>query len=166
MRKLRGKLLTTGFAAILLATGCDRGDQPRNIGHPAPQFVLSDGVQSVDLGKLRGHIVLLNLWASWCAPCIDELPSLLALQHQMPSVTVVAISMDQDDAVYRRFLLRNHVDLLTVRDPAARINALYGTVQIPETYVIDRNGILRRKFVNAQNWTSPEIVAYLTKLSS
>jgi cytochrome c biogenesis protein CcmG, thiol:disulfide interchange protein DsbE len=86
------------------------------------------------------------------------------MQRQLPQVTVVAISMDEDESVYQRFLAQNHVDLVTVRDPSQRINALYGTVQIPETYVIDRNGVLRRKFVSAQNWTSPEIIDYLNKL--
>lgn len=160
------RLLVIGLTTTLLSAGCDRGNHPQNIGAPAPEFAISDGIHSVDLNKLRGHVVLVNLWASWCAPCIEELPSLLALQHQMPGVTVVAISMDEDDGAYRTFLARNHVDLLTIRDPDARINALYGTVQIPETYAIDRNGILRRKFVNAQNWTSPEIIDYLKRLGA
>ena len=162
----RTNLLAIALAATLLATGCDRGTHPENIGKPAPQFFISDGTTSVDLSKLRGHVVLLNLWASWCAPCIDELPSLLALQHQLPGVTVVAISIDDDDNAYRTFLKHNNVDLLTVRDPEARINALYGTKQIPETYAIDANGILRRKFVSAQNWTSPEIVDYLHRIGA
>jgi cytochrome c biogenesis protein CcmG/thiol:disulfide interchange protein DsbE len=152
----------TAFA--LLFTGCERGDHPGNIGKPAPQFTVSDGVQSADLGKLRGKVVVLNLWATWCAPCVEELPSLLAMQKELPDVAVVAISLDQDDATYRDFLVRHHVDLVTIRDESARINTLYGTAQIPETYVIDRNGILRRKFVSAQNWTSPEIVNYLKRL--
>ena len=53
---------------------------------------------------------------------------------------------------------------MTVRDADQRVNALYGTAQIPETYVIDRQGILRRKFVSAQDWTSPEIMGYLAQL--
>jgi peroxiredoxin len=145
-------------------TGCDRGDHPGNIGKPAPQFTLSDGKQSVDLAKLRGKIVVLNLWASWCAPCVEELPSLLELQRRNPQIVVVGISIDQDENVYRAFLAKNHVNLLTVRDADERINALYGTVQIPETYIIDRNGIIRRKLVSAQDWTSPEIEDYLHKL--
>jgi cytochrome c biogenesis protein CcmG/thiol:disulfide interchange protein DsbE len=148
----------------LLAAGCDRGSHPENIGKPAPQFVLSDGARTADLSKLRGRVVLLNLWATWCAPCIEELPSLLALQRQMPDVAVVAVSMDQDPDVYRRFLIEHHVDVLTVRDEEQRVNALYGTVQIPETYIIDKQGILRRKFIGAQNWTSPEITGYLAKM--
>jgi peroxiredoxin len=155
---------------LVLATaftlGCERGDHPGNLGKPAPEFTVSDGVQSVDLGKLRGHIVVLNLWATWCPPCVEELPSLLAMHRELPDVEVVAISMDSDDTVYRSFLLRHHVDLVTVRDETGRVNTLYGTAQIPETYIIDRQGILRRKFVSAQDWTSPEIVAYLKQLSA
>lgn len=150
--------------AVLLVTGCDRGDHPGNIGKAAPQFVMSDGTRTVDLSKLRGRVVLLNLWATYCAPCIEELPSLLALQKKMPDVAVVAVSMDQDPDVYRKFLVDHHVDVLTVRDEEMKVNALYGTVQIPETYVIDRQGILRRKFVGSQDWTKPEIMEFLRKM--
>ena len=82
----------------------------------------------------------------------------------MPQVSVIAISRDEDADAYRRFLTKYHVDLLTVRDTSLKVQDLYGTIQIPETYVIDRNGMLRRKFVSAQNWTSPEIIDYLSKL--
>ena len=125
---------------------------------------MTDGQQTVDLSKLRGKIVVLNLWATWCAPCVEELPSLLALQRKMPELAVVAVSTDQDDLVYHRFLLQHHVNLLTVRDADQRVNALYGTVQIPETYIIDRNGMMRRKFIGAQDWTNSEITEYLGKL--
>lgn len=155
----------TGLILGTLAlAGCDRGSHPSNIGRPAPQFTLSDGTHTVDLSKLRGHVVVLNLWATWCAPCIEELPSLLALQKQMPGLSVVAVSWDQDPVAYSRFLTQHHVDLLTVRDENHVVDSLYGTAQIPETYIIDRQGILRRKFVNAQNWTSPEIMNYLASL--
>jgi cytochrome c biogenesis protein CcmG, thiol:disulfide interchange protein DsbE len=148
----------------LLATGCDRGSHPENIDKPAPQFALGDGTRTADLSKLRGRIVVLNFWASFCAPCVEELPSLLALQKQMPNLAVVAVSIDQDPNVYRHFLIEHHVDVLTVRDEEQRVNALYGTVQIPETYIIDKQGVLRRKFIGAQNWTSPEITGYLSRL--
>jgi len=150
--------------AVLAVTGCDRGSHPGNIGKSAPQFVVGDSSRTVDLSKLRGRVVVLNLWATFCPPCIEELPSLLALQRQMPNLAVVAVSMDQDPDVYRRFLVEHHVDLLTVRDEDQRVNALYGTAQIPETYIIDRQGVLRRKFIGAQNWTGPEITGYLSKL--
>jgi len=155
---------TTLLALTLLLTACDRGSHPTNIATPAPQFVMSDGTNTVDLSKLRGKVVVLNLWASYCAPCIEELPSLLDLQKKMPQLAIVAVSIDQDPDVYQRFLVKHHVDLITVRDQEGRVNALYGTAQIPETYVIDRQGNIRRKFVSAQNWTSPEILDYLARL--
>jgi cytochrome c biogenesis protein CcmG/thiol:disulfide interchange protein DsbE len=154
----------TVLAAVLGTTGCERGDHPTNIGKPAPQFTVSDGSQTVDLNKHRGKVVVLNLWATWCTPCLQELPSLIKLHHDMPDLDIVAVSMDEDDALYRDFLTKRGVDFTTVRDASSRINTLYGTAQIPETYVIDRQGVLRRKFVSAQNWTSPEIEKYLSHL--
>ncbi len=145
-------------------SGCDRGDHPEHIGKPAPGFVISDGVQTVDTGKLRGRVVVLNLWATFCAPCVEELPSLLALQQKMPQLAVVAVSTDQDDALYRKFLVRHHVDVLTVRDADQKVNQMYGTVLIPETYIIDQKGNIRRKFIGAQDWTSPDLEDYLARL--
>lgn len=164
MRRVLGRVWISLAFGVLLAAGCDRGSHPGNIDKPAPQFVLSDGAQAVDLSRLRGRVVVLNLWATFCAPCVEELPSLLALHKQMPDLAIIAVSMDQDPDVYHRFLIQHHVDLLTFRDEDQRINALYGTAQIPETYIIDRRGVLRRKFVDAQDWTSPEITGYLSKL--
>jgi cytochrome c biogenesis protein CcmG, thiol:disulfide interchange protein DsbE len=164
VRRFLGKAWISLALMVLVTAGCDRGSHPGNINKPAPQFILSDGTQTVDLSKLRGSVVVLNLWATFCAPCVEELPSLLALHKQMPDLAIVAVSMDQDPDVYHRFLIQHHVDLLTFRDEDQRINALYGTLQIPETYIIDRKGILRRKFVDAQDWTSPEITGYLSKL--
>ncbi|MBB5316229.1 TlpA family protein disulfide reductase [Tunturibacter empetritectus] len=158
------RLLMSAVLGSLLVAGCDRGSHPGNIDKPAPQFVMGDGIRTVDLSKLRGRVVVLNLWATWCAPCIEELPSLLALQRQMPELAIVAVSMDQDPDVYKRFLVDHHVDLLTVRDEDQKVNALYGTVQIPETYIIDKQGVLRRKFIGAQVWTSSEITSYLSKM--
>ncbi len=149
---------------LTLVLGCDRGDHPQALAKPAPQFTISDGTQTVDLAKLRGQTVVLNLWATWCAPCIQELPSLLELHQQMPNLAIVGVAMDQSDDVYRRFLTDHHVAITTVRDADGRINQLYGTAQIPETYIIDKHGVLRRKFVSAQIWTSPEIKSYLAHL--
>jgi cytochrome c biogenesis protein CcmG/thiol:disulfide interchange protein DsbE len=167
-RNVRGCSFRLAVIALavcgLLTASCDRGDHPGNIGSPAPQFTINDGAQALDLSSLRGHVVVLNFWATWCVPCIEEVPSLVRLQQRLPQVTVVAISSDEDPAAYRQFLMSNNVDFLTLRDPSQRIPHLYGTIKIPESYVIDRKGILRRKFVSAQNWTDPEIVSYLSKL--
>jgi cytochrome c biogenesis protein CcmG, thiol:disulfide interchange protein DsbE len=150
--------------SLLLAAGCDRGDHPRQIGRPAPDFTISDGGRSLQLSTYRGKVVLLNFWASWCAPCILEIPSLNQLQRQMPQLVVLGVDVDKDESAYRQFLARHEVDYLTIRDPQQQTNAIYGTFVFPDTYVIDRSGQIRRKFINAQDWTSPEIVEYLSRL--
>ncbi len=150
----------------LAVTGCDRGSRPGQIGQAAPQFALNDGAQSVDLAKLRGRVVVLNFWASWCAPCVEEMPSLMALQHALPTVQVVAVSTDMDAGAYSTFLQRHQVDLLSVRDPDEKSNALYGSFHYPETYIIDKEGVIRRKFIGPQDFSSPEILDFLRKLSA
>jgi thiol-disulfide isomerase/thioredoxin len=148
----------------LLATGCDRSDHPGQIGRPAPEFAISDGHTSVDLAHLRGQVVVLNFWASWCAPCVEELPSLEALHHELPDLKVVAVSTDDDSSAYQSFLLQHHVDLTTVQDAAQSSNAKFGTFRYPETYIIDKNGIVRRKLIGPQEFTSPELLDYFKKL--
>jgi cytochrome c biogenesis protein CcmG, thiol:disulfide interchange protein DsbE len=152
------------IAFLLLATGCDRGSHPRQMGHSAPDFRLTDGSRTVHLASYHGRIVVLNFWATWCKPCIAELPSLMALQQQLPDVQVIAVSVDEDPQAYRDYLVEHKITLLTVNDPAHHSADLYGTYRWPETYVIDQHGIIRRKFIGAQDWTSPEILEYLRRL--
>jgi thiol-disulfide isomerase/thioredoxin len=152
--------------ACVFAGGCERGDHPGQLGKAAPQFVVSDAQRTVDLSKLRGNVVVLNFWASWCAPCTEELPSLEAMQHSLPQVTVLAVSTDEDTTAYRNYLLQHHVDLLTVQDAAQTSNALYGTFRYPETYVIDKSGVVRRKFIGPQDFMDADVLAYLKKLAS
>jgi cytochrome c biogenesis protein CcmG/thiol:disulfide interchange protein DsbE len=156
-----------GFVFLLslsLAAGCDRGDHPRQIGKAAPDFTVVDGTRTVQLSNYRGKVVVLNFWATWCAPCIEEIPYLNKLQQQVPQIVVLGVDMGEDDGSYRQFLADNRVAFLTIRDAQQRSNALYGTSRPPETYVIDRNGQIRRKFIGPQDWTSPEIVNYLSHL--
>ena len=116
------------------------------------------------LANYRGQPVLLNFWATWCQPCVVEMPSLLDLHHDQPNLAIVAVSIDEDPDEYTRFIARRHVDLITVRDPGETAAKLYKTDMWPETYAIDRQGVIRRKFVGAQDWSSPEIRNYLKTL--
>jgi len=166
VRQVGRWMAAIALLGALSLSGCDRNNHPRQIGRRAPVFALSDGQRSVDLSKLRGHVVVLNFWATWCAPCIEELPSLEELQRELPQVKIVAVSTDDDADAYQRFLIEHSVSLLTVRDAEQRSNTMYGTFRFPETYVIDKSGIIRRKFIGPQEWTSPEIVSYLKKLAS
>jgi peroxiredoxin len=149
---------------LSLVFGCNRGAHPRQTGKQAPDFTVTDGASSVHLASYRGKVVLLNFWASWCAPCIEELPSLLKLHHDDPNLVVLAVSVDKDPEAYSRFIRNRHVDLITVRDPNETAASLYHTSMWPETYLIDRNGVIQRKFVGATDWSDPEIRTYLRSL--
>lgn len=151
---------------LVLLAGCSRGPKPPLVGASAPEFTVTDADRTVALKDLRGKVVVLNFWATWCAPCVEEMPSLVQMQKQLKDrgVTVLGVSVDDDPRQYHTFLEKNHVDFLTVRDPRQKSNELYGTFKFPETYIIDREGVLRRKFIGAVDWTKPDIVEYLSKL--
>jgi peroxiredoxin len=152
------------FASLVLVPGCNRGAHPAQTGRLAPDFTVSDGTTTVHLASYRGRVVLLNFWATWCQPCVVEMPSLLELHHDQPDLAVLAVSIDEDPEAYSRFLVRRHVDLITVRDPSQSAAKLFHTDMWPETYVIDRQGVIRRKFIGAQDWDSPEVRAFLKGL--
>lgn len=154
------------FLTLTAFFGCYSGTRPPRIGTAAPDFTVRDSDRTVTLSQLKGQVVVLNFWATWCPPCIEEMPSLVEMQQRMKSkgVTVLAVSVDVDEASYRRFLKDHNVNLLAVRDGEMKSNNLYGTIKFPETYIIDRNGIMRRKFIGAVDWTEPEVIDFLGKL--
>jgi len=169
LRRSSRWLRCTGFLAaaalFLAATGCDRSVKPGQLDQVAPMFALNDGQNSVDLNQLHDKVIVLSFWATWCGPCIEEMPALEKLQRDLPNVHVVSIASQQDPADYRAWLLRHPITILSVFDEKQKSNALYGSFRFPETYIIDRKGIVRRKFIGAQKWSSPEIESYLKGLA-
>jgi peroxiredoxin len=151
---------------VLIAAGCYSGSRPLRIGRAAPDFVIQDADRKVTLSDFKGKVVVLNFWASWCPPCVAETPSLVKMQNQLKDkgVVVVAVSADEDENAYHKFITKYGMDFVTVRDPSTKVQRLYGTIQLPETYIIDRDGVLRRKFANAFDWSTPEVTDYLSKL--
>lgn len=151
----------TLLAALVIAVGCDRGDRPQYLGKLAPDFTLVDGTRRVKLSDYRGKVVVLNFWASWCPPCISELPSLneFASEYSSKGVVVFGVSIDKNEHLYENFLRQRHVVFDTARDPEANISASYGTFLIPETYIIDRNGKVLEKVISDQNWMDPGFLA-------
>jgi cytochrome c biogenesis protein CcmG, thiol:disulfide interchange protein DsbE len=158
--------LTIVLLACLALSGCWSGSRPSRIGMAAPDFTVRDSERAVTLSQLKGQVVVLNFWATWCPPCIEEMPSLVQMQERMKpnGVTVLAVSVDADENSYRHFLRDHNVNLLSVRDADQKSNELYGTFKFPETYVIDRNGLVRRKFIGAVDWMDPEVIDFLGKL--
>lgn len=150
---------------LLVVAGCNNNPHPGSIGRVAPAFTLRNGAETVSLKQYRGHIVVLNFWASWCPPCLEEFPSLMQLQHDMPNIRVVAISFDTDTHAYDRFLVQNHITgIITAVDPTGHTNREFGTTRPPESYIINRKGVIVRKVIGPINWTSPEMLYYLKNI--
>jgi peroxiredoxin len=92
------------------------------------------------------------------------MPGLIELHHERPDLAILAVSIDEDPVSYTSFLVRRHVDFTTVRDPSQSAAKLFHTDGWPETYIIDRKGIIRRKIVGDPGWSNPEIRAFLKSL--
>ena len=140
-----------------------RQGEPSLRGRTAIDFQFTLNGKPTKLSDLRGQVVLVDFWASWCPPCVEEAPSLNALQQRIAPLggTVLGVSIDDDPSAYEAFLKMYDVSFPTFRDPSKKIETEYGTSMIPETYVVDRNGKIDRKLVGAQDWTSPAMMAYL-----
>ncbi|MGA8530360.1 MAG: TlpA disulfide reductase family protein [Acidobacteriaceae bacterium] len=146
---------------------CNNTSRPAQVGEHAPKIAIHEGAQTVTLRQYekQGKVVVLNFWASWCAPCLEEFPSLIQLQKDMPNIAVVAVAFDTDEPAYREYLMDNHIDgITTIVDLDNQSSNAFDTTRPPETYIIDTHGIIRRKFIGPQNWTNPEILNYLKNL--
>jgi cytochrome c biogenesis protein CcmG/thiol:disulfide interchange protein DsbE len=163
---LRRFILALTLLVVALAAGCYHGSRPRRIGETAPDFSVQDSDRKIELSQFRGQVLVLNFWATWCPPCNEELPSLMSMQERTRArgVVVLGISIDVDGDAYHRFLKQHGVNFLTVRDPEEKISGMYGTHGWPETFIIDRQGVLRRKVVGPINWNSPEVMEFLSRL--
>ncbi len=159
-------LLVLALAPLPLLSACNRGSRPSRVGLPAQEFTVRDSDRTVSLNQFRGQVVVLNFWATWCPPCVAELPSMMHMQDRLRThgVTVLGVSIDVDSDAYHRFLKLRSVNFLTVRDPDQKVAGMYGTSVWPESYVIDRDGVMRRKFIGPINWDSPDVIQFLSRL--
>jgi cytochrome c biogenesis protein CcmG/thiol:disulfide interchange protein DsbE len=133
-------------------------------GDSAPDFsITADNGRTITAADFGGKLLLLNFWATWCAPCIEELPSLDQFQRQFANsgLVVLGVSADKDEKTYRRFLSRVNVSFLTARDPENKISADYGTFKFPESYLINRDGKVVMKVINATNWVDEKMLSFV-----
>ncbi|MGA2133505.1 MAG: TlpA disulfide reductase family protein [Bryobacteraceae bacterium] len=131
------------------------------VGDSAPEFsITADNGRVITASNFGGRLLVLNFWATWCQPCVEEVPSLDQFAQQMAGsgVVVLGVSMDTDAQKYRAFLDRTHVSFMTARDPQAKISADYGTFKYPESYIIDSKGRVVQKIIGATNWTDGSMV--------
>ena len=133
-------------------------------GAPATPFRLPlRGGGQIDLVALRGKLVLVNFWATWCPPCREEMPSLtrLAESFDPSSLEVVAVSVDDGWNAVDRFLSVPSTPFRVALDEDARVPRAWGTSKFPETYLLDRDGRMRLKFVGPRDWTDPNVAVLL-----
>jgi thiol-disulfide isomerase/thioredoxin len=134
---------------------------------PAIEVQRADG-SIVKLSDLRGKVVFVNFWATWCAPCREEIPDLEKLAELMRHVPfeILAVSQDDDWAAINGFFGGRKPKMLVGLDTTKKLAERYGTEKLPETYVVDRDGRLRLRFVNVAKWTDPHIHRYLEWLAT
>jgi cytochrome c biogenesis protein CcmG, thiol:disulfide interchange protein DsbE len=140
-------------------------------GTTARDFALELSGKPMRLSDLRGKVVVLDFWASWCPPCVEEAPALNRLQKYIESrnALVLGVSADEDAFAFSKFLVDHGVTFPAYRDPATKdrispIALSYGTSVIPEAYIIDRHGKIARKVIGPQQWDSPDMRAYFDTL--
>jgi peroxiredoxin len=130
------------------------------VGDEAPNFQLRDLAGNlVSLSQLRGKIVLLNFWATWCGPCRVEMPAMEQLYRAFPrkEFEILAVSTDpQGAAVTRPFQQEMGFTFPILHDSEYRVGLTYGARTLPMTFMVDRQGVIRQKIFGARDWDSPE----------
>jgi peroxiredoxin len=136
-------------------------------GDKAPGFSLrADDGKTITPRNFGGKLLLVNFWASYCAPCVEEMPALNELARDLgpKGLVVLAVSSDTEESAYKQFLAKNPVSFMTVREPGKEVQLNYGTTLIPESYLIDSKGKVLEKFVSSQAWASPQMIDHVQSL--
>jgi thiol-disulfide isomerase/thioredoxin len=116
--------------------------------------------KKVDLSALQGRIVLVHFWATWCPPCVDELPELDRFWQRYrnnPSIALYSVSVDDSWEAIDAFRKEHPFDLPLYRDPQSKTAHKFGTTKFPETYIADRNGKVLYHLANAIDWDSAQV---------
>jgi cytochrome c biogenesis protein CcmG, thiol:disulfide interchange protein DsbE len=161
--------VSMGFAFAILAFFSlphYRQGESSIAGKTAEDFAIDLNGKPAHLSDLRGKVVVLNFWATWCPPCVEETPALIELNQRIASRNgvVLGVSVDDDAAAYNQFIQEHKINFPVSRDASKKSAQDYGTVMYPETYIIDRHGKIARKIIGPQDWNSPEMLAYFDNL--
>ncbi len=121
----------------------------------------------VRLSDYRGKVIFLNIWATWCPPCREEMPSMESLYRRLkgPDFEMLAVSIDREGGkVVRPFASKNGLTFPVLLDPDNKISRLYGLTGVPETFIVDKNGVVIKKVIGAQNWMIKEWLDYFDRI--
>lgn len=163
MKKIRF-LILAGCLALFI-TAC--GEKPvATVGKPAPDFDTLDLDGKVwSLSKLKGKVVFVNFWATWCSPCREEMPSMQKLYTKLPKDKFEMIALFNND---KKPAVRNFVSQLGLTFPILSdehnfAGTKYGLTGLPETFIVDKQGVIREKIIGPAKWDSPENVEMLMR---
>ena len=132
----------------------------------APDFQLPDASgKMVSLSSQRGHPVLVNFWATWCPPCVEEVPSMedLARRLEKTDIRMMAVSVDDSWDAVRQFFVKG-TKMGVLLDLSKNVPKSFGTEKYPESFMIDASGHVRHYFINKRDWSKPEAIACLESL--
>jgi peroxiredoxin len=156
------------FAVYFLTSGSNEGKKIIKEGDRAPEFTLATPDQrSVSLSEHRGRVVLVHFWATWCPPCVEEMPRLEQLYREFfgNDLEVFAVNVDDGGAeTVSSFLRQNRITIPVLLNPGGSVARRYGTYKFPETYVLDRSGTVRYKVIGPLDWMAPETTSALRRL--
>lgn len=137
-------------------------------GAPAPNFSLPDlDGQQVSLADYKGKVILLNIWATWCAPCVAEMPSMEKLYQELKDedFELLAVSVDETGSIaVAPFMKQHKLGFPVLLDTVGDIKSLYQLTGIPESFIIDKGGILLEKVVGPRDWAAPGVIRYFRNL--
>ena len=156
--RCRGALALPLLVAALIGAACAEKPDPPTPDAAAPPFELLDlEGRPHRLSDFAGQVVVLNFWATWCPPCVEEMPSLQRLQDLLgdDGLTVVAVSVDERYSDIPPFVTEHELRFLVLHDLGKRVSRRYEIFQFPETWIIRRDGTLASHIVGARDWAAP-----------
>jgi peroxiredoxin len=163
MKKIRF-LILAGCLALFI-TAC--GEKPvASVGNPAPDFDTLDLDGKVwSLSKLKGKVVFINFWATWCSPCREEMPSMQRLYTKLPKDKFEMIALFNNDKkpAVRKFVSQLGLTFPILSDEHNFAGTKYGLTGLPETFIVDKQGVIREKIIGPAKWDSPENVEMLMR---
>jgi cytochrome c biogenesis protein CcmG, thiol:disulfide interchange protein DsbE len=171
MRKtnaLKAAILAVILGGAIYLAVRQRSPHPLAVGDAAPDFTVPAVPSGIlDLSQYRQQVVVLNFWATWCQPCVEEAPSLEMFAEKMKTqgVVVLGVSVDEDRKELQQFIEKYHLDFAMGRDPDRALAARFGTFQFPETYIFDRRGRLAEKVIGATDWSDPRMERFVLELT-
>ena len=168
--RLRLSLILLAIVAIAMAYAhlLEKKGYAVPIGDPAPALRLPLlGGGEADLASFRGKVVVVNFWATWCPPCVAEMPSLERLRKAVASddIVILTVSQDEDEKALQDFVAQNHLTLPVLRDPGGTVSGRdWRITGVPETFIVSPSGTLAQHEIGQAEWDGPEVLARLRAL--